>query len=428
MRIALLTSFLSLLAVTPAAADTTLGQLAPSAHTTCLPGQVYLQTESAPGPISYTVPAPGGVITSWSETPLAGEGRERLVVARPTSPGRFTVIGLSPEETVSGTSTQTFLVRIPVAAGDVLGLDSTSGSFACEFPGETGDLVDVIPGQPAVGVTLPEPKKTEPRERLNLTAVVEPDVDHDGYGDTTQDACPTDPSTHEACPAPKVSGTARVGQTLSATPGGEPENPAFAWLRCAAGGESCYPIPGATGLTYLVSPIDVGHVLRFRKTAHNSAYTAVSESEATAVVPFQTIAVVTPRLSHLTQSTRRWREGNSLPRLTNNSSVSLGTVFGFNMNLPTTVWFAFTQRSSGRLSAHRCVAPSRLNKHAHRCTRTITVALLSFAARVGTNRVLFEGRVSPTQRLKPGTYTVTVTAGPSALKSASRTLAFTITR
>jgi hypothetical protein len=39
-------------------------------------------------------------------------------------------------------------------------------------------------------------------ERLNLSAVVEPDADHDGFGDVSQDACPQSAATQTACPAP----------------------------------------------------------------------------------------------------------------------------------------------------------------------------------------------------------------------------------
>src|SRR2546429_433363 len=31
---------------------------------------------------------------------------------------------------------------------------------------------------------------------INVSATLEPDVDGDGYGDETQDSCPTDPTTH----------------------------------------------------------------------------------------------------------------------------------------------------------------------------------------------------------------------------------------
>ena len=35
--------------------------------------------------------------------------------------------------------------------------------------------------------------------RLNVAADIEPDADHDGYGDETQDACATDPSRQGSC-------------------------------------------------------------------------------------------------------------------------------------------------------------------------------------------------------------------------------------
>jgi len=46
--------------------------------------------------------------------------------------------------------------------------------------------------------------------RVNIQAYVEPDADHDGYGDLTQDSCPTDATTHGACATPG-SGVGNVG-------------------------------------------------------------------------------------------------------------------------------------------------------------------------------------------------------------------------
>jgi hypothetical protein len=39
-----------------------------------------------------------------------------------------------------------------------------------------------------------------PNYRVNVSATIEPDADRDGYGDETQDRCPTDPSTQGPCP------------------------------------------------------------------------------------------------------------------------------------------------------------------------------------------------------------------------------------
>ncbi len=41
-------------------------------------------------------------------------------------------------------------------------------------------------------------------ERLNLSAVIEPDADGDRFGDETQDQCPTSAAAQGACPVPTV--------------------------------------------------------------------------------------------------------------------------------------------------------------------------------------------------------------------------------
>ena len=48
--------------------------------------------------------------------------------------------------------------------------------------------------------------------RINIKAVVEPDVDKDGFGDESQDACPTNAQTQGACPVAAAQGTQGAGQ------------------------------------------------------------------------------------------------------------------------------------------------------------------------------------------------------------------------
>jgi hypothetical protein len=65
----------------------------------------------------------------------------------------------------------------------------------------------------------------------------------------------------------------------------------------------------------------------------------------------------------------------------------------------------------------------------HSCTRTVTVASLSLKAHSGTDKIVFEGRVSPAQRLRPGRYTVTIMAtNASGESSKPQSLRFTIVR
>ena len=86
---------------------------------------------------------------------------------------------------------------------------------------------------------------------------------------------------------PTVTGTASVGQTLTAENGTWSNSPTtyqYQWLRCGATGDSCVGIPGATAKTYLVVAADRGHTLRVRVTAVNADGAVNARSAQTAVV------------------------------------------------------------------------------------------------------------------------------------------------
>ena len=87
---------------------------------------------------------------------------------------------------------------------------------------------------------------------------------------------------------PAISGSAVVGQTLTASSGAWTGSPAptfaYQWLRCDAGGGACGPIAGESGSTYVVASGDVGKTLRVAVTASNSDGTVQATSAATAVV------------------------------------------------------------------------------------------------------------------------------------------------
>jgi hypothetical protein len=87
---------------------------------------------------------------------------------------------------------------------------------------------------------------------------------------------------------PSISGTARVGSTLTANrgewAGEQPITYAFAWLRCNDRGDSCSEIPGANDTTYEVRDSDTGRTLRVRVTARNDRGSSSAISNATGVV------------------------------------------------------------------------------------------------------------------------------------------------
>jgi len=91
---------------------------------------------------------------------------------------------------------------------------------------------------------------------------------------------------------PRITGTASVGSTLSATTGswtGNPTGFAFQWVRCPQGGgrsdgSDCASIGGATTSKYIVAAADVDHRLRVRVTAANADGQQTVASNATARV------------------------------------------------------------------------------------------------------------------------------------------------
>jgi hypothetical protein len=87
---------------------------------------------------------------------------------------------------------------------------------------------------------------------------------------------------------PSISGTAAVGQRLTANRGewvgAQPITYSFQWLRCNAQADDCSEIPGATDNTYVVQQADTGRRLRVRVTARNDAGQRSALSNPTAVV------------------------------------------------------------------------------------------------------------------------------------------------
>ena len=86
---------------------------------------------------------------------------------------------------------------------------------------------------------------------------------------------------------PTISGTAQLGQALSASKGswsGSPTTFAYAWSQCDANGASCTAISGATAATYTAAPADVGHTLRVAVTATGDGGSGQATSAQSAVV------------------------------------------------------------------------------------------------------------------------------------------------
>ena len=141
-----------------------------------------------------------------------------------------------------------------------------------------------------------------------------------------------------------------------------------------------------------------------------------------------------PVVGDLRQSHPRWREPGGSAQISNHKRrPPVGTVFSFTLNQPATVKLLFIQATPGRVikinGKSRCVALTKRNRPTRNCARTVTVASLSLNGRRGADKIVFDGRVSPTHTLRPGRYTVTLIAINAGGESSERqSLWFTIVR
>lgn len=188
-------------ALLPAAAhgSATVGQ-AQLGGGTCSPPSPFTYVQSASVSPSYRVPS-YGVITSWSYVsgsivPTA----LKFKLLRPTgTPGTWSTAGHSTAPAIPPDATATFPARILAQPGDVIGMTMTTTGMPTSCSSfSSGGSTQYFVGDPADGSTSAYTAGST-NLRLDLSAVLEPDVDEDGFGDETQDGCPGDPAAQGAC-------------------------------------------------------------------------------------------------------------------------------------------------------------------------------------------------------------------------------------
>jgi hypothetical protein len=96
-----------------------------------------------------------------------------------------------------------FYDRVPAHAGDVLAARFHDSGFIESTPfffkaTATADEVQ-ISSPIGTGGSLSQPANSVAERRVNLEAVLEPDGDHDGYGDASQDLCPGSSIATSSC-------------------------------------------------------------------------------------------------------------------------------------------------------------------------------------------------------------------------------------
>jgi hypothetical protein len=184
-----------------------------------LPGQVVLgalhpvdfgcgydhMTFLQPSSTSVPFQVPGaGVLTSWSTYANAGTGKARMLAFVRTQIGGFySMVGQAAPADVTPSSVNTFATRVPVPAGAFLGLHVSDAELNCAYVGPELAQGDVIMFSILFDPDLDsivQAQGLQAAAQVSVSAVWEPDVDADGYGDITQDTCPQSALSQVTCP------------------------------------------------------------------------------------------------------------------------------------------------------------------------------------------------------------------------------------
>src|SRR4051812_27043044 len=163
-----------------------------------------------------TSPASDGVVVRWRlQAPNAGV--YHIAILEPTGGGAYKFARKSDTVTITADEALwRFPTRLPIPAGGYVALVpptfTVQTSLVTSPAGSTYTTVNDTPtgASTTLGSSFPG--------ALLYDADIEPDADHDSYGDRTQDACPSDPTTHGLCPVrvlPPAGAGAIPGQVTS---------------------------------------------------------------------------------------------------------------------------------------------------------------------------------------------------------------------
>jgi hypothetical protein len=164
---------------------------------------LYSNTQPTPQSNVY----PGGVITRWIVHAPAEEApiTQRLIVNRQVGEEDDSKVGESALETIVP-GTNEFATRVPAPDYAHIGLTGPDGALFCDH--STGSTAGLVEGAWPIGET--RHFGVEVNVSVPVVAIVEPDRDHDGYGDETQDGCPQGASYQSACPIVHLEAVARA--------------------------------------------------------------------------------------------------------------------------------------------------------------------------------------------------------------------------
>jgi hypothetical protein len=187
-------TFGSLLKNSPAPGPDPCGETVPGPCT--LVG--YINPNDAGDPVTSPAPADGVIVRFRIRT----SGAEAVTFRLATVTKQGTTIlaqatRTGPTVTTQGTDAiEEFAARLRVVQGEHIALDAPSAKMVYN---QGGNEYTPIYAPPLVEGQGPRGPNGDPTGELLVQAVMEPDVDNDGFGDETQDGCPAQSANQGAC-------------------------------------------------------------------------------------------------------------------------------------------------------------------------------------------------------------------------------------
>jgi hypothetical protein len=180
---------------------------------------------------------------------------------------------------------------------------------------------------------------------------------------------------------------------------------------------------GAAAVTAPLSGLSPGTTYHYRVVATNSQGSSYSADA--------TFTTLTASLSDLTLIPAKFAAAKSGPTAStakaHKHETHSGTTISYTLNEAASVTFTVTESEPGRSRhAGTCVKQTHANRHAKRCTRTITNGSFAQSGNAGTNSFHFSGRLSG-HALSKGRYTLTATPTADALAGTRQTATFQTT-
>jgi hypothetical protein len=347
-----------------------------------------------------------GVITSWHVQGGEGEGPLQLRVLEPSPPGWVGAGTSTPATDVRGGPNA---ADLEISRGDLIGVELGVGSeVGAPHPPAGDEVLKWKPGL-AEGGTGRSGEGTPGLVMLNAQVELTPIVTS------------VSPATGTAAGGQTVTITGKyLDSALNVIFG---SRPATTFSVDLSGEHITATTPASSA-----GAVDV-HVSNLHSTSESVAadrYTFVAPPAGSAPSTGGagsgqgSSAVVTG----FKESSSRWRLGSALAQI---SRAPVGTTFAFTLSATANVSLTFMRALPGRRAGGSCVAPSHRNGAKPRCKRYVPAGSLAVSGHAGLDKVRFQGRLSRTRRLTPGSYTATVTARDShGSKALARSLSFTI--